>query len=382
MSYSDKDLEGQLHGHHLAEEILFAAERRLDAEFEQLNLHVTRGYFDYMKERYEEERAELRALIRIARAVNQSLEVADVAEAGLAETVRAMGLESGVFMVAASDGRLHLAHAVGLTPGELEAAEKHDLRRHRLIARAAASTLPEQTTFHPRSRAFGGQRSAFAVGLRSKGELLGVLSAGTRRQRFFTQAELEFVAAVADHVALALEHAREHRREARTDYLTGLANRPEFERAMRREVAAAQRHGRPLTLMLMDLDQLKKINDTFGHHAGDEAIRAVAEALRRVIRATDTSARIGGDEFALAIPGAAVPQAREVVERLESALAEVGHASRLPMPIELSFGLATWVPGLEAADLFALADEELYRDKRSRKAGRRPRPAAQQRHAG
>jgi predicted signal transduction protein with EAL and GGDEF domain len=88
------------------------------------------------------------------------------------------------------------------------------------------------------------------------------MTVATRLPRTFESSDLEFVAAVADQIAVALDRARQHTREARTDYLTGLANRPEFERAIDRAVAAAQRHKRRLTLMMIDLDTLKAINDT------------------------------------------------------------------------------------------------------------------------
>src|SRR5947207_12963858 len=109
--------------------------------------------------------------------------------------------------------------------------------------------------------------------------------------------DLDVAAAVADQIAVALDRARQHTKEARTDYLTGLANRPEFERAIDRAVAASERHKRRLALMMIDLDNLKQINDEHGHHVGDEAIRVLAHELPRAVRATDTCGRPGGDGF-------------------------------------------------------------------------------------
>src|SRR5256886_11480297 len=98
-----------------------------------------------------------------------------------------------------------------------------------------------------------GEWSAIRAELRTKGVLLGAMTVATRLPRTFESSDLEFVAAVADQIAVALDRARQHTKEARTDYLTGLANRPEFERAIDRAVASADRHKRRLALLMIDL---------------------------------------------------------------------------------------------------------------------------------
>src|SRR5256886_9831365 len=138
-----------------------------------------------------------------------------------------------------------------------------------------------------------GEWSAIRAELRTKGVLLGAVTVATRLPRTFESSDLECVAAVADQIAVALDRARQHTKEARTDYLTGLANRPEFERAIDRAVASAERHKRRLALMMIDLDNLKDINDTYGHHVGDEAIRVLAAELQRAVRARSEERRVG-----------------------------------------------------------------------------------------
>ena len=213
------------------------------------------------------------------------------------------------------------------------------------------------------------------VPLRGSHGQVGLLAVASRRERIFDEAEISFVSAISDHLASALDHAFEHRREAHTDYLTGLANRSEFETSVRRELAAVNRHGRPLSLMLMDLDELKKINDRFGHHAGDEAILLVAQVIRKAVRTSDISARLGGDEFGIAMPDADLGHAGEVVTRIQGALREQNLSGATPHNLELSFGLAEWQPGQEYAELFEVADRNLYRDKR-RHVARRARQVA------
>ena len=127
--------------------------------------------------------------------------------------------------------------------------------------------------------------------------------------------------------------------------------------------------------MLMDLDELKKINDRFGHHAGDEAILLVAQVIRKAVRTSDISARLGGDEFGIAMPDADLGHAGEVVTRIQGALREQNLSGATPHNLELSFGLAEWQPGQEYAELFEVADRNLYRDKR-RHVARRARQVA------
>jgi diguanylate cyclase (GGDEF)-like protein len=128
--------------------------------------------------------------------------------------------------------------------------------------------------------------------------------------------------------------------------------------------------------MLLDLDLLKAINDRFGHHAGDEAIRVVAEVIRSAVRTSDISARLGGDEFAVAMPAAELSQAREVASRIRESLLGWNRGGRTPVALELSFGLAEWQPGQDYGALFRAADRVLYQDKRRHQA-RRAREAGQ-----
>ena len=180
-----------------------------------------------------------------------------------------------------------------------------------------------------------------------------------------------FVAAVADQIAVALDRARQHTKEARTDYLTGLANRPEFERAIDRAVASAERHKRRLALLMIDLDNLKYINDTYGHHVGDEAIRVLAEELKRAVRATDTCGRLGGDEFGIAMPDADERDAREVAIRVREALEHLNRNAKLPVPVEFSIGITAWRQGMDWQAMYQMADKHLYVDKRRRHSAKK-----------
>jgi len=150
------------------------------------------------------------------------------------------------------------------------------------------------------------------------------------------------------------------------DPLTGLANRRVFEQRLKAEFAGARRYGVPLSLLLIDVDGLKEINDHDGHAAGDAALRRVADALAQTLRSTDMGARWGGDEFALVAPNTPGPAAWTLAERLrrEAALPEGQGRS---VPTTASVGIVTLEPASLFADESALlvaADRALYEAKR------------------
>ena len=158
---------------------------------------------------------------------------------------------------------------------------------------------------------------------------------------------------------------------ARTDPLTGLSNRRAIEGDLTRIFARARRHSEPTTVMMIDLDRFKQINDSFGHEAGDRVLVAVARCLRETIRVEDVYGRVGGDEFVVVISDTDEDAGRAVAARLEACAATV----RMP-DIGLDDGIAMSV-GVAAGvhttpdELMRAADEDLYRVKNARRAGAR-----------
>lgn len=149
---------------------------------------------------------------------------------------------------------------------------------------------------------------------------------------------------------------------AALDPLTGLYNRRSGEQRLGEEINRATRHGRPLTLLLLDLDGLKKINDQFGHGAGDLALRNSAERLQRAIRGSDQAVRLGGDEFMVILPECKSEEVRHVLGRLEGM--EVEHEGQ-KIPCRFSRGWTDYKPGETAQELINRADAALYADKRN-----------------
>jgi diguanylate cyclase (GGDEF)-like protein len=149
-----------------------------------------------------------------------------------------------------------------------------------------------------------------------------------------------------------------------TDHLTGLANRRRFERQLEREVARVERFEHPFTLLMLDIDNFKNLNDTFGHDAGDDAIRRLSKVLREGTRGIDLAARIGGEEFAVLLVETSKDGGFDVAERLRAAI------KSLEIPrggnITASFGVAECPSDAQtAADILKAADVALYEAKRN-----------------
>lgn len=154
-------------------------------------------------------------------------------------------------------------------------------------------------------------------------------------------------------------------REARSDPLTGLLNRRAWDDALSAESARMLRHERPAMVAVIDLDHLKRVNDTDGHLAGDLLIRQAAGAIRGVVREEDVVARIGGDEFAVLAVEAHLEAGEPLLSRLREALTSADVAA--------SVGAAAVAPGTSLVEAFHDADRRMYEVKHGRKGGTGPR---------
>jgi len=162
-----------------------------------------------------------------------------------------------------------------------------------------------------------------------------------------------------------LEIQREYRNKAETDSLTGLHNRAWFEEVFPRQLELCERIGQHASLLMLDVDYFKKVNDQYGHQNGDEALRHIGRLLLRNLRGTDLCARYGGEEMIVLMPGTEISQARLTAERLRESIG----ASLLSLPdgrqlkLTISGGIAQWQPGIVLAGLINAADRALYHAK-------------------
>ncbi|MCI0342502.1 MAG: GGDEF domain-containing protein [Planctomycetales bacterium] len=164
---------------------------------------------------------------------------------------------------------------------------------------------------------------------------------------------------------------RRLRTVADTDALTGLYNHRVFQERIRQEAARAEREGRPLSLLMADLDHFKDFNDLYGHPAGDDLLRALARRLRSLVRPYDILCRYGGEEFAAILIGMDSVEAERAAERVRAGVADEPFRLALvrgfeqAFPVSLSVGVATREPGESVPYWIARADRRLYEAKRA-----------------
>jgi len=193
------------------------------------------------------------------------------------------------------------------------------------------------------------------------GEEMGFIWADDPEDRLIPSAErLQALRVFANQATTALyaaEQFEQMRFLADHDPLTNLLNRRSFVDRLDAEVARSRRYERPLALLVFDLDELKSLNDTQGHAAGDEALRSIADALRATIRTNDNAFRIGGDEFAVILPEAEGEDAHAAAQRIAD-----------EMKLAASFGVAVCTADCDAGALLREADDAMYTMKRRRRA--------------
>ena len=221
----------------------------------------------------------------------------------------------------------------------------------------------------------GASALAAPLGANEAGDrVIGIVSVA-RGDRAFTAGERELFSYLTSQAAVLVENVDLHetvQRQAVTDELTGLFNHRRFQEVMTAEVERARRYGHELGLIMLDIDNFKKINDTYGHLQGDEVLREVAHVLRQSSREIDEPARYGGEEMAVALPQTDLEGAYQFAERVRRRI----EALALPLPdgegilrVTASFGAASLnsAGGVDKDALVAAADAALYQAKRGGK---------------
>ncbi|GGN04214.1 hypothetical protein GCM10007092_18430 [Thermus composti] len=216
------------------------------------------------------------------------------------------------------------------------------------------STLEARPLFFTHGR-LGEIQATLEVPIALQGEVLAVMNLDNFQDpEAFSPLSLELAQGLALEAALLLKTLEERKAleaQARTDPLTGLGNRRALEEAFPNLLREAQSRGEPLTLVYWDLNGLKRLNDRLGHAAGDQAIKAVAQALREAARRQDLVFRVGGDEFVSLHPGLPFPDAQALIARVKA---------RLPHKVAAG---AVEAQGEDLAHLLQEADQRMYLDK-------------------
>jgi diguanylate cyclase (GGDEF)-like protein len=311
---------------------------------------------------------QLEAINAIARQTTAALDIGEllgkschfILQSFAVDHVAMLLLEEGMLVLRAHEGRLtpHLQVGNEVTPVG------------GLCARAMSSGKPvtenDVSRVEDYVRGFEESRSEMCLPLISLGETLGVLALESAQTNAFAPADAQPLESVADICAAAIQNARyfeKVRQLAYIDGLTGMFNRRYFELRMAEEIERVQRYDAELSVIMIDLDNFKKLNDEFGHLLGDETLRQVSTIFSQNLRKVDIACRYGGEEFVILAPQTSAAHAYAVAEKLRRVV-ESWSFPGVPRPVTITAGVSSFpANGKTRDELVKAADDSLYRAK-------------------
>jgi diguanylate cyclase (GGDEF)-like protein len=201
-------------------------------------------------------------------------------------------------------------------------------------------------------------------------DLLGIFALLSEKTNAFSPHQIELLKLLANQASTSIANARFHaeiERLAVTDGLTGLFNHRHFQERLAQEFNRLERFSDPISLLIIDIDHFKKVNDTYGHPVGDSVLKGIAEKIKKTIRNIDVPARYGGEEFAVILPGTDENGAMNMAERLRKAMGSTKFASEKgAFSVTVSTGVSTFTKEIKnKEELVETADKALYHAKRN-----------------
>ncbi|MBM4359250.1 MAG: diguanylate cyclase [Deltaproteobacteria bacterium] len=322
-------------------------------------------------------RDEQSKLYRAAERLGAALSEQEVVEAGVSSASEIAAVDFAAFTSYEPKDRSHLIRAVrGARATELEGKRFGSNTGLVSMALKNRHPLPYRGEYDPNHQMVFSKHlappdmpSLLVLPLVVHDEPLGTLVLGSKRLQAFDEAARGLLDILASHLAVSLSNARMVRRleeQATTDGLTGLLNKRAMLETAEHKISAARRFGRPLSVLVCDIDHFKRVNDTYGHDVGDVVIKALGQVHQREKRVTDAVARFGGEEFVTICEQTDAEGALLLAERIREEFKRTTfHANGEELRCTVSVGIATF-PGVGKSweELFKAADEALYASKR------------------
>ena len=292
--------------------------------------------------------AQLEAINAIAKRTTVELDLKELLDRLCAQLPNSFPVEHVSIFLRDEDGNLVLRAQQGTAPIDIKIGE----------------VLPEGHAY----TSAGEGREEVRLPLVSFGENLGLLACVTRQSQSFLPNDTQALESVADILATATQNARyvdRVRQLAYRDGLTGVFNRRYFESRLIEEITRAARYGAGVSILMVDLDHFKKVNDEFGHMLGDDVLRTVSNLFVRSLRKVDVVCRYGGEEFAIILPATPGGSAYIVADKLRRAIASAQYPG-VSLPVNISVGVAEFpANGITRDDIVGAADAALYKAKQS-----------------
>jgi diguanylate cyclase (GGDEF)-like protein len=332
-----------------------------------------------MKQAVHGNQSVLSVVTDFSQAIGAQLESAGLYRAILMKTAELAGAEQASLMIFDETSQeLSIKCVKGLNekivqnlrvkPGQGIAGLVFETGRSLLV-----TNVDQDPRFTERQRARYKTKSLICVPLRIDQRKIGVINLTDKTGGGFDENDLKLVESVASHASVALDRtdyykmSEDLRKISITDSLTDLYNRRFFQDRINEEIERSRRHGLPVSLIMLDIDNFKQYNDTYGHLAGDEALRLTAATIKNSVRNIDRVARYGGEEFAVILPMTEIAAARDIAERIRSGVAGryfPDDALRATVKLTASLGIASFPQHADNLfDLVGNADKALYISK-------------------
>ena len=314
--------------------------------------------------------AGLSILQRTSSTINSTLKLKEVFNLTVDVIMGTMGVSmSGLFLLDESKENLDLVASTGVP--NTDAQEKLINKTKELCWRVIESKeaiIEDEIPKEHNELNFFNMKSGMLIPLIIRGKVIGAVAAGQAGfKRNFTEADTRFITTLANQIAIAIENARMYNQMeelATKDGLTKLYNHSHFQEILHKEIEKAKRYERDLSLLMMDIDNFKDFNDTYGHQVGDEVLKKLEKKKKKEVRESDTVARYGGEEFAVILPETEIAGAVEIGQRLNKAIRNmVIEYEDLELKVTVSIGASSYNIDKSQKDLINDSDDALYQAK-------------------